>query len=306
MPSRPAAPAFLASPATRVGCAAFGAAALAMTLAFATLADAKPRSTWSLLDLFGEGSLAILAAAWFVVVLDSRPGGRVTRLLSGGLAALALAAWADTLDELFRVPPGVAWLGALESVLMPLGMAALGVGLVLWRQEQQVLGEQLGARERGQRDHRHFDRLTRLADASYLREQMAAEARRGTPSVVAMFDITSMLAVQRSGGDRAAARLLQAVAQQLILNLRADDLVCRYAGDRLVVLMPATAADEGRRRAQHLHTMVAAMQVHAPGQAEPLPLQLRWACAVGGVDAQHTLSALGRALDPAALQAVPA
>jgi diguanylate cyclase (GGDEF)-like protein len=297
---------WLAGPRSRVGCALFAAAALLLTASFAMLATPKPAPAWQLLDLFGEGSLALLAAAWCVVVLDSRPGGSVTRLLGGGLAALALAAWADALDEIFSLPAATAWLGALESLLMPAGIVALGIGLVLWRQEQFVLGEQLGGRERGERDHRRFDRLTRLADAAYLRQQMAAEAARPAPSTVAMFEIGSMLQVQRCQGERAAARLLQSAAQQLLVNLRPDDLLCRYAGDRLVVLMPETAGDEGLARAAHLRRMIAAMRVHVAGQREPLTVDVACACAPCGSDVQATLSALGRELEPMRPQAAAA
>lgn len=272
---------------------------LVLTGAFALASEVKPTESWQPLDLLGEVSLALLAASWCVVVLDSRPGGRVTSLLGGGLAALALAAWADALDEIFRLTAAMVWLGSLESALMPAGILALGSGLVLWRQEQFVLGEQLGARERGWRDHRHVDRLTRLADAAYLRDQMAAEARLPGPCIVAMFEIRSLLEIQRGSGDRAAARLLQLAAQQLLLNLRPEDLVCRYAGDRLVVLMPQTAADEGQRRTDHLRRMVASMRVFVAGRNDPLPIDVGSTCALVDRNVQATLSALGRALDPA-------
>ena len=293
-------PSLLSSPRSRHACAALATAVLVLTGCFALLAPAKPLAAVQLLDLAGEGALALLAAAWFVVVQDSRPGGRVTRWLGAGLAALALAAWADALDELFRATAGPPWLGALESLLLPAGIAALSVGLVLWRQEQWVLGEQLGAREQGQRDHRRFDRLTRLADAAYLRAQMAAEAGHGAPFQVAMFEIGPMLAVQHRLGERAAARLLQSAAQQLLLNLRPGDLVCRYAGDRLVVLMPQTGSDDGQRRVDHLRRMLMAMQVHVAGQAGALPITVACACAPGSADVQGTLSALGRSVDPVA------
>ncbi len=279
---------------------AFAASVVVLTAAFALAAQAKPVAQWKLLDLLGEASLALLAAAWCVVVLDSRPGGRVTSLLGGGLAALALAAWADALDEILRLPAAMAWLGAMESVLMLAGILALGAGLVLWRQEQFVLGEQLGARERGQRDHRRVDRLTRLADAAYLRDQMDAEARLPKPCTVAMFEIRSALDIQRGQGERAAASVLQLAAQQLLLNLRPEDLVCRYAGDRLVVLMPQTSADEGQRRTDHLRRMMAAMRVFVTGRPDALQIEVGSTCALVGRDVQGTLSALGRALDPVA------
>lgn len=273
----------------------FATAGLALGVAFALVGAIKDASAIKPLDVVGEGALAALAAAWCVVVLASRPGGPVTRWLGGGLGAMALAAWADLLDELFRLPPSAA-LGLVESALMPLGIVSLSVGLVLWRQEQQMLGEQLGARERGERDPRRFDRLTRLADAAYLRVQLDAEIARGAPCAVVMFELDTAFGVGRQHGARAAGRLLQAVVQQLLLNLRADDLLCRYAGDRLVVLMPGTPLAEAQRRATHLRRMAEAMQVHPAGGGAPWPVALVFSCAPASVDAQTTLSALGAAL----------
>lgn len=275
----------------------FVAACIALAAAFALVATPKPLAAIKPLDVLGEGALAALAAAWCIVVLASRPGGPVTRWLGAGLAAMALAAWADLLDELFRLPPG-APLGAAESVLMPLGIVALSIGLVLWRQEQLMLGEQLGARERGERDVRRFDRLTRLADAAYLRRQMSAEVARGVPCAVLMFELDTAFAVGRRHGPRAAARLLQAVVQQLLLNLRPDDLLCRYAGERLVVLMPATTLAEAQRRAAHLRRMAESMHVHPADGSAPLPVLLACACALASEDPQATLSALGASLAP--------
>jgi diguanylate cyclase (GGDEF)-like protein len=264
-------------------------------LLFAALGALKPLAEWSVVDIAGEGGLALLATAWAGVVLCSRPGGRVTALLGWGLSALALAAWADALDEFFRPPHSAAWLGWIESCLAPLGMVVLSFGLVLWRQEQQVLAEQLGAREGGQRDHRRFDRLTQLADAAYLRDEMARLLATGQAvASVVMLELPERGGLERQHGLRAGMRLMQAVSQQLLLNLRPGDLLCRYAGDRLVVLMPDTPPAQAARRAAHLQHMVEAMQVHVG--AAVLPIRVQVACAELQGDAQRTLSALGAQL----------
>jgi diguanylate cyclase (GGDEF)-like protein len=276
----------------------FVALGLALGVAFALVGTLKPLTAVRALDVIGEGALAALASAWSVVVLASRPGGPVTRWLGSGLCAMALAAWADLLDEVFRLSPASP-LALVESALMPLGVVALSVGLVLWRQEQLMLGEMLGARERGERDVRRFDRLTRLADAAYLRERLASEIARGAPCAVVMFEVDTAFSVGRRQGARAAARLLQAVVQQLLLNLRPDDLLCRYAGDRLVVLMPQTSLVEARRRAAHLRQIAEAMLVHPADGGTPLPVVLPFTCAMPDGDAQATLSALGATLSGA-------
>ena len=272
--------------------------AIALLALFVHFGVAKPAQEWSWIDIAAEGGLAVLAAAWTLLVLHSRPDGTVTRLLGGGLAALALGSWCDTLDEWWRLTESAAALGWAESLLAVAGVLLLTLGLVLWRQEQAVLNEHMHKRERLFRDHRALDRQTQLADAGYLRRQIEAEAARGpqAPCGVLLLDLPGQAALQHEQGRSEAARRLDAVCHQLLLNLRQRDLLCRYAGDRLVVLMPGTPLHETRRRAAHLVRMVEAMQFHARDD-RPLPATLRWSCALAEPGAQALLSALNREVE---------
>jgi diguanylate cyclase (GGDEF)-like protein len=272
--------------------------AVALLGGFAHIGTAKPPADWSWVDIAAEGGLAVLAAAWTALVLHSRPDGVVTRLLGGGLAALALASWCDVLDELWRLPEAAAGLGWAESTLACAGVLLLTLGLVLWRQEQAVLTEHMNKRERLFRDHRALDPQTQLAGAGYLRRQIEAEAEHGAqrPCGVLLLDLPGQAALQHEHGRAEASRRLDAVCHQLLLNLRQRDLLCRYAGERLVVLMPDTPAEQVRRRAAHLARMVEAMQFHALDDRR-LPTTVRWACTMAEPGAQALLSALNREVE---------
>jgi diguanylate cyclase (GGDEF)-like protein len=265
---------------------------------FSHFGVARPALEWSGIDIAAEGGLALLAAGWTLLVLHSRPDGTVTRLLGGGLAALALGSWCDVLDEWWRLPEALAAAGWAESLLACTGVLLLTIGLVLWRQEQAVLTEHMHKRERLFRDHRALDRQTQLADAGYLRRQIETEAARRaqSPCGVLLLDLSGQAALQQEQGRQEAARRLDAVCHQLLLNLRQRDLLCRYAGDRLVVLMPDTGLAEARRRAAHLSRMVESMQFHARDD-RLLPARLRWACALAEPGAQALLSALNREIE---------
>jgi diguanylate cyclase (GGDEF)-like protein len=182
----------------------------------------------------------------------------------------------------------------------------LTVGLVLWRQEQAVLNEHMHKRERLFRDHRALDRQAQLADAGYLRRQIEAEAARlpAQPCGVLLLDLAGQAALQHEHGRAEALRRLEAVGHQLLLNLRQRDLLCRYAGERLVVLMPDTPLPEVQRRALHLVRMVEAMQFHARDD-RLLPTTLRWACALAEPGAQALLSRLNREVEARPAAAPP-
>lgn len=285
---------------------AASAALLACPFLYATLGAAKAPATWRSMDIVGEGGTALMALVWFMIVLGSRPGGRVTRLLAGGLAAIMLGSWADCLDEFWRIDKAAWWDNCLEA-LVPAGMAVLTVGLYYWRQEQVRLTEHLHKRERLFREHRAFDRLTQLADATYLREQLRRE-RALHPEVscaLVLLDLDGFHAINRMHGRAEGDRVLQAVSHMLLLNLRNDDLLCRYAGDRFALLMPGLDALAAREVALHLCAMVARMRHHAGAQR--VALTLRFGCAdtreafgADGDGVEAVLAGLARRVDASA------
>lgn len=269
-----------------------------LVLLFAATGAILPLAQWNWMDIASEGGTALLAAVWCLIVLGSRPDGRVTRLLAGGLACIMLGSWADCLDEAVDVDKRFLWDNALEA-LLPLGMLVLTVGLYYWRQEQATLSDHMRKRERLFRSHRPFDRITQLADAAYLREQLRLEIRRdgGNGCVLVLFDIDGFHRINREHGHAEGDRVLQAVAHMLLLNLRNEDLLCRYAGDRFAVLMPGLDVDAAADSARHLCGMVSSMRHHAPGG--PVALTLRHGCAPTRGAPDALLADLCRRMDAA-------
>lgn len=282
-------------------------AAAAVVLLFAALGQPKPPTEWRGLDLLGEGGTALMAAGWMRIVLGSRPAGRVTLLLALGLGGVALGSWADTLDEVFAMHDAL-WRADkwIESGLTPLGMLLLTLGLIDWRREQFQLSEHMQQRERLFREHRDFDRITQLASTDYLREQIALDQERhpGVPCTLLMLEIADLQSLVRLHGRRDGVRALQTVTHQLLLNLRHDDLLCRHAGDRFLVLLPRTALVDAQRTAEHLSRMVRATRFHTLRGSE-FELSLRGASVAANGDAQAMLSRLNRMLEDSAAFARP-
>ncbi|WP_137172380.1 GGDEF domain-containing protein [Massilia sp. HP4] len=246
-----------------------------------------PMAEWDWVDIASEGGTSLLAALWCLIVLSSRPDGLVTRLLAGGLACIMLGSWADCLDEVVDIDKAALWDNALES-LLPLGMLILTVGMYYWRLEQATLSDHMRKRERLFRNHRPFDRITQLADAAYLREQLRLESKRmggEGASALVLFDIDEFHRINREHGQAEGDRVLQAVAHMLLLNLRNEDLLCRYAGDRFAVLMPGLQEADARDAAQHLCRMVSSMRHHAPNGRVRVTLRHGCAPARGAPDA---------------------
>lgn len=274
---------------------------VAMTLALLFLAAGtlKPVAAWHWLDIAGEGGTAVLAGYWAHLVIGSRPGGRVTLWLAGGLTVVMLGTWADCLDEFFVKEGAIASLKWIESVLTPLGMLAVTWGMLMWREEQVALSAHMSKRERLFRDHRELDRTTQVANSDYLLRQITLEQARNpeAPCALVLVDLHTFHHIERSHGQAEADRVLQAVAHQLLLNLRHRDLLCRYAGHRFVVLMPNTSLADSQHMGAQLCNMVEAMRFHALQGDVRVPIDARMACAVANTQAQSLLTALNAAVE---------
>ena len=223
----------------------------------------KPWADINWMDVAGEGGSAVLALAWLIMLLHSRPAGRVTRLLALGLACVFFSWWMDTLDEFIQLPELAIWDNWLETAPMPVGLLLLTLGIYHLNQEQRAISQQMSKREKAFREHRLFDKLTPLGAAQYLRQQVQlalshAQAEQQPLSLV-IVDLDDFNAINQRYGQAEGDAVLQAMAQLLLLNLRRQDLLCRLAGDRFVAVLPNTGETQARMIAGELQQTVASL-----------------------------------------------
>ena len=286
------------------------AANLALLLHLAA-GDLKPMAEWVWLDILGEGGSALLALAWLLLILKSRPAGRVSSLLALGLGCVFFSWWVDALDEFIRLPDSIAWDSWLESAPMPIGLLLMTVGLYHWHHEQLAISAQLEKRERLFREHRLFDKLTPLGAAEYLRRQLQLSlqhAEQAQPLSLVAVDLDNFSALNQRFGHAEGDAVLQAISQQLLLNLRCQDLLCRLAGDRFVVLLPNTGETLARQLAGELQQAVAHLAHKTRQHGERLHLRATVAVVMAVDEDPQTLLqrlnlALARAKQPLALSA---
>lgn len=261
----------------RLKLAALLLAANAALLLHLGAGDLKPAGDWVWLDILGEGGSALLCLVWLGLVLKSRPAGRVTNFLAIGLGLVFLSWWVDALDEFILLPDAISWDHWLESAPMPLGLLLLTLGIYHWHREQLAISAQMEKRERLFREHLLFDKLTPLNTADYLRRQLQqslVEARtEQQPLSLVILDLDDFSQINRLHGHAEGDRVLQALTQLLLLNLRHRDLLCRLAGDRFVVLLPNTGAREAQLLAEELRLAVAHLAYKARAHGERLQLQ---------------------------------
>ncbi|MFE8145754.1 GGDEF domain-containing protein [Brenneria goodwinii] len=237
----------------------------------------KPWTEIDWMDVLAEGGSALLALSWLIMLLVSRPAGRVTTLLALGLACIFFSWWMDCLDEFIKLPHEGNIGKWLENVPMPIGLMLITLGIYHWHQEQLAISAQLNKRERLFREHLLFDKLTPLGGADYLRKQLSLSLRQAAaeqqPLSLIVIDLNDFDAINRRFGTAEGDYVLQALCQLLLLNLRRQDLLCRLAGDRFVALLPNTGEQQANGMAQDLYAAIAHLAHHTQQHGERVRLQ---------------------------------
>ncbi|MGE8405537.1 MAG: GGDEF domain-containing protein [Pseudomonas sp.] len=275
---------------TFVGLAVAANLGLQLYLAFG---EVKPWAQINWMDVVGEGGSGLIWLIWLVMLMRSRPAGRVTRMLAVGMACVCFSWWMDVLDEFIRLAPGAVWDNWLETAPMPVGLLLVTFGIYHLHQEQQAINAQMSKREGLFREHLLFDKLTPLGGAQYLRQHLQRALEQASseqqPLSLVVLDIDDFSAVNLLHGEAEGDHLLQVLAQLLLLNLRQQDVLCRLAGDRFVVVMPNTGETQARWLADELQQAVSSLAHKTRRHGERLHLRASVAVAMAYDDDVESL-----------------
>jgi diguanylate cyclase (GGDEF)-like protein/PAS domain S-box-containing protein len=117
------------------------------------------------------------------------------------------------------------------------------------------------------------DPLTRLFNRRYLEEtllrELAQAERSGTEIALLILDLDHFKRYNDSHGHEAGDAALVAAADALLGICRASDIVCRYGGEELVVVLPRTGLEQARQRAEDARQAVALAAVSSRGRKLP-------------------------------------
>lgn len=215
--------------------------------------DLKIEEDIDWIDLFGEGSTWIISLVWFYFTIAWRPPGPVTRWLMVGFAILGFGFFLDALDEILRFDQTL-FGHSLESVFTPIGITVLTIAAISLHQEQQVLNRQQLRREANFRDHHAIDAITDLYNVDYCRQAINSAIETNTTLDAWMIDLERFDNINKAYGFSTGDSVLNRVANVLVASAPAGALVCRYAGDRFIVLQPQNLADPEDTRLGQLLT----------------------------------------------------
>jgi diguanylate cyclase (GGDEF)-like protein len=145
------------------------------------------------------------------------------------------------------------------------------------------------------------DALTGLFNRRYLDETLpreVARARRdGRPLAVAMVDLDHFKSINDRHGHDGGDLVLRAVADCLRDHTRAGDIVCRYGGEELTLVLPDTPADSAVGKLDELRAEIGRLRVSTAGASvEGITVSAGVAVLRAGDDANALLAAADAAL----------
>jgi diguanylate cyclase (GGDEF)-like protein len=145
------------------------------------------------------------------------------------------------------------------------------------------------------------DRLTGVASRSALLASLISEVERAVrydrPLAVAFVDIDHFKAVNDTYGHGAGDTVLAGVAQALLSNLRATDVIGRYGGEEFMLILPETTVEDAAVLAEKLRGFVARQRFVVEGNRQ-LSVTVSVGVA-GGVGRTLRVDALTRDADAA-------
>lgn len=116
----------------------------------------------------------------------------------------------------------------------------------------------------------------RLFDQRYF-EEVARALRQLEPLSCAVVDIDALSALNEEHGFHVGDYVLRETARRLKEALRNSDVIARYGGDELIVLLPNTAGDEALVIAERIRVLISETCYSAPDSA---PVQITAAVGV--------------------------
>ncbi len=149
---------------------------------------------------------------------------------------------------------GFDWATQIARLILLFGMTILALAIV--------------SRTTRLRRQSTFDRLTGLFNRAYVEEYLGPEllrtSREGAPVIVAMLDVDKFKPFNDSYGHAAGDAALRQLAEQLRGTLRRGDVIARFGGEEIVVVMPGTRLPAALEKLEELRIAIGLKPIALP------------------------------------------
>jgi diguanylate cyclase (GGDEF)-like protein len=105
-----------------------------------------------------------------------------------------------------------------------------------------------------------FDVVTRLRNHRYfqvrLREELSRSKRHNRPVALLLLDLDNFKRVNDAFGHAVGDQVLRQIGELLVQNARGADVICRYGGEELAVILPETPLADAAQVAERFRLAV--------------------------------------------------
>jgi diguanylate cyclase (GGDEF)-like protein len=147
--------------------------------------------------------------------------------------------------------------------------AAARVGLATALAEQLALALSNAKLKEVLKQQSIVDPLTGLFNRRYMDETLFRELsrarRKSCPLSLVMIDVDHFKSINDRHGHEAGDTVLRAVAEHIKASVREGDLVCRFGGEEMVILMPECDVQDAGARAEKLRAAIRSLHVSYGG-----------------------------------------
>jgi diguanylate cyclase (GGDEF)-like protein len=189
----------------------------------------------------------------------------------------------------------------LDEVIGFIGLALTTTSDGVTQRMARILADHLGVAVANARLHQQMTVLARIdeltgienrrAGMARLEEEIARASRSGDPLAVLLVDLDHFKSVNDTYGHRMGDRVLVHVTRLCRTALRPSDLIARYGGEELLVVLPDADADAATVIAERLRLAVAGAATPRP-DGDPVAVTLT----IGGISWTPTVHADADAL----------
>lgn len=239
----------------------------ATTVADVSIVSLALAAFWAIdLPIVATNSRVVFEAYFIAIAASALRYSPPVCVVAGGTAMLQYAALSVLTPLLFGGEPlarGSDAYGAFEwstqaaRLVLLLAMTVLALIIV----ERTIRLRRQGT----------FDRLTGLFNRAYAEEYLAAElarsARLRAPVAVAMLDVDHFKRFNDSHGHAAGDAALRQIAALLKGTLRRGDVVARFGGEEILIVMPGTRLPDALDKLDEVRVAIGLTPIRLPREA---------------------------------------
>lgn len=219
-----------------------------------------------------EAFITLMALSITCLILKQGKSHPVVNIFLIGFSCLYIALLIDSLDEIFVISSLATNIG--ESLMQVLAYILIFLGVFKWLQLNKITQKKLSRLS-------NTDALTGLLNRrSFIEksnEEFERSIRYNRPLSLMMIDIDFFKLVNDQYGHLAGDVVLQKISVEIALQLRKNDIFCRWGGEEFILLIPESDKSNGQFLSEKIRRSIEKKPIELPS-GETVDIKISIGC----------------------------